>query len=390
MSREPAARRRIGVLLTNLSTPDAPTSPAVRRYLAEFLSDPRVVEVPRPLWWLVLNGIILRVRPRRSAAAYAKVWQAEGSPLLTIARRQTEALRERLATETGQALPVVLGMRYGNPSLSAALDELDHAGCERILVLPLYPQYSATTTGSTFDAVTRWLRDRRDMPALRLVRDYHDDPAWLDALAASIDAHWRTHGRGDLLLFSFHGIPQSYVRRGDPYAVQCERTVQGVVTRLGLERDCWEITFQSRFGPQPWLQPYTDQTLQHLPGDGIKRVDVVCPGFSADCLETLEENNMGNRELFLQAGGEAFHYIPCLNDRPDHIAALTGHVHRELGGWLECPARRAGHPSTRGGAQRPKPFPSMNTADRRRCAGSAWTSRRPAPARRWSATPPSA
>ncbi len=327
--------RGIGVLLTNLGTPDAPTARAVRRYLAEFLWDPRVVEAPRPLWWLVLNGVILRTRPRRSAAAYAKVWGPQGSPLLVIARRQAEAVQRRLAEAAGQVIPVALAMRYGNPSIAGGLEQLHGAGCRRILVLPLYPQYAAATTASTFDAVGHWLRRRRNVPALRLVRDYHDDPAYLDALTASIQAHWAEHGRGELLLFSFHGIPKRYVKMGDPYPAECGRTVQGVVERLGLRRGQWKTTFQSRFGPQQWLQPYTDKTLERLPGEGIRRVDLICPGFSADCLETLEENDMGNREVFLGAGGETFHYIPCLNERPDHIHALTGIVRRELAGWLD-------------------------------------------------------
>jgi ferrochelatase len=331
----------VGVLLTNLGTPDAPTPAAVRRYLAEFLWDPRVVEVPRPLWWLVLNGIILRTRPRRSAAAYAKIWGEQGSPLLTIAERQAEAVRSRLTAMTGERIPLALGMRYGNPSIASGLDRLREAGCRRILVLPLYPQYAASTTASTFDAINHWLRRQRDVPALRLVRDYHDDPGYLDALATSIREYRDQHGRGDLLVFSFHGIPKRYVKLGDPYPAECGRTVQGVVERLGLARGEWKTTFQSRFGPQQWLQPYTDRTLERLPTQGVRRIDLVCPGFSADCLETLEENDMGNREAFLGAGGEAFHYIPCLNDRSDHIDALTGIIRRELAGWLDrAPALR--------------------------------------------------
>jgi len=325
----------VGVLLANLGTPDEPTPRALRRYLGEFLWDPRVVEVPRPIWWLVLNGIILRTRPRRSAAAYARIWTDEGSPLLTISRRQAEAVRERLAAMTGVEVPVALGMRYGRPAIGAALAELERAGCERIAVLPLYPQYSAATTGSTYDAVGAALKRRRRMPALRVIRDYHDDEAYLEALARSIREHWQTHGRGEKLLFSFHGIPKRYVKRGDPYPTQCGRTARAVAQRLGLARGEWRTTFQSRFGPQEWLKPYTDRTLQALPGEGIRRVDLVCPGFAADCLETLEENDMGNRELFLSAGGEQFNYIPCLNDRPDHAEALTGLVARELTGWLD-------------------------------------------------------
>lgn len=324
----------VGVLLTNLGTPDAPTPAALRRYLAEFLADPRVVEAPRLIWWLVLNGVILRTRPRRSAAAYSRIWTDEGSPLLTIARRQAEGVRARLAAMLDGAPPVALGMRYGNPSIESALGELEAAGCRRILALPLYPQYSASTSASTADAIGAALGRRRVIPSLRLVRDYHDDPGYLDALAASIDAYWREHGRGDCLIMSFHGIPRKYARKGDIYPAQCGQTALAVARRLGLARGEWKTTFQSRFGPERWLTPYTDKTLAALPARGVRRVDLVCPGFSADCLETLEENDIGNRELFLRAGGESFHYIPCLNDRADHLDALTTIVRRELSGWL--------------------------------------------------------
>ncbi len=327
----------IGVLLTNLGTPDAPTAKALRRYLGEFLWDPRVVEAPRPLWWLVLHGVILRTRPRRSAEAYRQIWTDDGSPLLNITRRQAEAVRRYVAERTGRPIPVAVGMRYGNPSIEAGLAELERAGAEKIAVLPLYPQYSATTTASTYDALGEALARRRRVPDLRVVRDYHDHPGYLDALAASIAEHWHVYGPGELLLFSFHGIPKQYVQRGDPYPVQCANTARGVAERLGLERGQWKVTFQSRFGPQQWLKPYTDATLQRLARDGTGRVDLICPGFAADCLETLEENNIGNRDLFLKAGGESFHYIPCLNERPDHITALGELVLRELQGWLAPP-----------------------------------------------------
>jgi ferrochelatase len=331
--------RRVGVLVTNLGTPDAPTAPALRRYLGEFLADPRVVEAPRLVWRAVLHGVILRTRPRRSAAAYAKIWTDTGSPLLDISRRQAEAVRERLASLCGRDIPVALGMRYGNPPLGEALDSLCARGCERVLVLPLYPQYSASTTASTFDAVGSWVRRRRDVPALRMVRDYHDATAYVDALAASVNEHWQRHGRGEKLLMSFHGIPKKYALRGDPYPAQCGRTATALARRLGLGRGEWKVCFQSRFGPQQWLRPYTDATLQSLAKDGVRRVDLLCPGFAADCLETLEENAMVNRGLFLDAGGEELSYIPCLNDRPDHIDALAGLIRRELGGWLpESPA----------------------------------------------------
>lgn len=326
---------RTGVLLTNLGTPDAPTAGALRRYLGEFLWDPRVVEVPRAVWWFVLNGIILTFRPRKSAEAYRKIWTDDGSPLLTIARQQTAGVKQRLDATFGRDVPVALGMRYGKPSIESAIAELERAGCTRLLALPLYPQYSASTSASTLDAIGQATAKRRVVPSLRFVRDYHVDPGYIAALAASIREYWAEHGRGDLLVFSFHGIPKKYVKRGDPYPRQCGLTVEAVVARLGLQRGEWKTCFQSRFGPDPWLQPYTDRTMERLPNLGVRRVDMVCPGFSADCLETLEENSIGNRETFLENGGEAFHYIPCLNDRADHLDAIADLAVRELGGWLE-------------------------------------------------------
>ncbi|EAR22838.1 ferrochelatase [Nitrococcus mobilis] len=326
--------RATGVLLTNLGTPAAPTPQALRRYLAEFLWDHRVVELPRPLWWLVLNGVILWIRPRRSAAAYQRIWTQQGSPLLTISQQQAARLAERLNEQHSSQFKVALGMRYGQPSIESAYAELETAGCERILVLPLYPQYSAATTASTYDALGAVLRKRRVMPHLRLLRDYHDHPDYISALAASIREYWQQHGRGERLLISFHGIPKRYAERGDPYPIQCERTAQALAKHLDLASEEWQLVFQSRFGPQPWLEPYTDRTLEHLARNGVKRVDLVCPGFAADCLETLEENDMLNHERFLAAGGNEFHYIPCLNDRPDHIDALGEIIKENLAGWL--------------------------------------------------------
>lgn len=329
MSQQP----RFGVLLSNLGTPDAPTAKALRRYLAEFLWDPRVVDAPRPLWWLVLNGIILTTRPRRSAATYRKIWTDEGSPLLSLSRKQQVALREALYQATGERIPVALGMRYGNPSLESALTELENSGVERVLVLPLYPQYSATTNASTYDGVTALLRRRRLLPELRFIRDYHDDDHYIDALAASVRQHWESNGRADLLVMSFHGIPQEYADKGDPYPRHCATTGGLLAKRLGLSADEYKVTFQSRFGPKRWLTPYTDETLMGLPGKGVKKLDLVCPGFAVDCLETLEENAMENRDIFLEAGGETFRYIPCLNDAPAHIEALRQLVLRHSAGW---------------------------------------------------------
>lgn len=296
----------------------------MRRYLAEFLGDPRVVEAPRWLWWFAMHGVILRIRPPRSARSYARIWTDEGtptgSPLIAISHRQTEALRARL---TGMdSVAVELAMRYGNPSIASALDKLQRAGMRKLIVLPLYPQYSATTTASVFDEVSRVLQGWRVLPELHFIRDYYRHPGYITALATSIEQHWQQHGRSQKLLFSFHGIPQRYVDAGDPYAEQCRQTAQAVATKLQLPADDWVLVFQSRFGREPWLQPYCDKTLAQLPAQGIKRVDIVSPGFAADCLETLEEIDMENREIFMQAGGEQFHYIAALNDRSEHIDAL--------------------------------------------------------------------
>lgn len=320
----------LGILLTNLGTPDAPTAPALRRYLAEFLWDRRVVDVPRPLWWLILHGIILRARPARSARLYRKVWTAEGSPLLLIARRQQAMLQQLLETRWPGRTRVALGMRYGTPSIATALTELRAAGVQQILVLPLYPQNSCSTTASTFDAVAEALRNTRDVPTLRFVADYHADASYIGALAASVREARQDGGPVSRLLFSFHGTPERYRTEGDPYYQQCLTTARLTAQGLGLKEDEWQVSFQSRFGREPWLQPYTDEVLQQLPAQGVRHVQVICPGFSADCLETLEEIAGENRELFLHAGGESFHYIPALNDRPDHIAALAGLAAREL------------------------------------------------------------
>lgn len=317
---------RKGVLLVNLGTPDAPTTGALRRYLAEFLWDRRVVDVFRPLWWLILHGVILRIRPARSAALYRKIWQSNGSPLLLISQRQQALLQEQLDSRFPQSFKVVLGMRYGKPSIAAGLQELQAAGCEEILVLPLYPQNSCSTTASTLDAVAGALQATRQVPSLHFVADYHDDPAYIRALADSIREARNLDAPAEKLIFSFHGTPERYRREGDPYYRQCRQTAAKVAERLDLQDADWQVTFQSRFGREPWLQPYTDEVLQALPAQGIRHVQVICPGFSADCLETLEEIEEENRLLFLAAGGEGFHYIPALNDRDDHIRLLAGLV----------------------------------------------------------------
>ncbi len=309
--------------MTNLGTPDAPTASALRRYLGEFLADPRVVEVPRFIWWFFLHGFILRTRPKRSAAAYRKIWTESGSPLLAISKKQAAAIQKHLDEHTTEKFHVELAMRYGKPSIQSGLKKLQQANAKRIIILPLYPQYSASTTASTFDAVADILKTWRNIPEIHQVKHYHDRPDYIDALAESITEHWQQTNRAEKLLFSFHGIPKAYFDAGDPYYCECHKTARLVAEKLKLDEEEWMLTFQSRFGPKEWLKPYTDITLKELASQGIKNVDVVCPGFSADCLETLEEINIRYRETFLTAGGENFIYIPALNDRPAHINALT-------------------------------------------------------------------
>jgi len=323
----------VGVLLTNLGTPDEATPAALRRYLREFLSDPRIVEMPRWLWLPILQ-VILAIRPKRSAHAYQKVWTEQGSPLLTISKQQSKVLQERMQQLYEGKVIVALGMRYGNPSLSAGLESLQKAGAQRVLVLPLYPQYSATTTASTLDKIGDVLKKWRCVPALRMVTDYHDDEAYISALSNSIQEHWRDHGQAECLLFSFHGTPEAMRIAGDPYFDQCHRTVKKLVERLQLPDKSWCLTFQSRFGRQQWLQPYTDKTLRELAQSGIHNIDVICPGFSADCLETLEETVMQNRDIYFAAGGKGYHYIGALNDRSDHVDMLAKLVAENIAGWL--------------------------------------------------------
>jgi ferrochelatase len=327
-----------GVLLTNLGTPDEPTPKALKRYLKEFLWDPRVVEVPRPIWWCILNGIILNTRPRRSAAAYQKIWSEQGAPLRQHTQAQSAALRERLQRRFGDNVLIEFAMRYGNPAISGVIGRMQQAGVRRLLVLPLYPQYSGATTASTFDAIAEDFRHRRWLPELRMVNHYHDDPGYIEALAASVRAHWQQHGRADRLLISFHGVPKRYLLQGDPYFCECHKTSRLLAERLGLAPEQWLLSFQSRFGREEWLQPYTDEALKALPRQGVKSVQVICPGFSADCLETLEEIGQENREYFLHAGGERYEYIPALNAQPAHIDALEKLIVRHLQGWDLSPA----------------------------------------------------
>jgi ferrochelatase len=323
---------RTAVLLCNLGTPDAATPAALRRYLGEFLSDPRVVEIPKLLWWPILHGIILRLRPGKSARKYARIWTAQGSPLLVWTEKQATLLRGHLG-ELGHDVTVRFAMRYGNPSIASVLDELKAQHVDRILVLPLYPQYSGPTTASVIDALGAWSRRIRRLPELRVVNHYHDDPGYIDALAGSVTEHWQLHGRPDRLVLSFHGVPRRTLLLGDPYHCECLKTARLLAQRLGISAEQWIVTFQSRFGKAEWLQPYTEPTLVEFARRGMKRVDVVCPGFSADCLETLEEIAIEVHDAFLRAGGKEFHYLPCLNTRPDWIAALAQLTIRHLQGW---------------------------------------------------------
>ena len=323
---------RTAVLLVNLGTPDAPTPAALRRYLAEFLWDPRVVEIPRPLWWLILNGVILRTRPAKSAAKYASIWTEQGSPLLVWSARQAELLQAELA-QRGQAVLVRHAMRYGAPSLGSVLDGLQADGATRVLVLPLYPQYAAATTASTFDAVAGWAQRSRRMPELRFVNRYHDDAGYIRALAASVREHWALHGRGQKLVMSFHGVPARSLTLGDPYHCECHKTARLLAEALGIGKDDYIVTFQSRLGRAKWLEPYTEPTVKLLAEQGIKRIDAICPGFASDNLETLEEIAMEAKEAFIHAGGERFDFIDCLNDRPDWIGALADLSLQHLQGW---------------------------------------------------------
>jgi ferrochelatase len=320
------------VLLCNLGTPDEPTPAAVRRYLRQFLSDPRVVEIPRAVWLPLLHGVILPLRSSKSAAKYASIWMPEGSPLKVWTARQADALQARLAAQ-GERVTVRYAMRYGQPSIAAQLDALRAEGVTRVLVLSAYPQYSGTTTASLVDDIGAWTRRVRHVPELRFVHRYHDDPGYIAALAARIEAHWGQHGRPDHLVMSFHGVPERTLLLGDPYHCECRKTARLLAERLRLEPSAFTVTFQSRFGRAKWLEPATEPTLRQLARDGVGKVDVVCPGFTSDCLETLEEIAQEGRDAFLTSGGKVFGYIPCLNDDATWIDALAGIATRHLAGW---------------------------------------------------------
>ena len=333
---------RTGVLLVNLGTPEAPTPGAVRRYLREFLSDPRVVKIPRPIWWVILNLFILPFRPAKSAAKYAKIWKPDGSPLRIYTERQAQLLRGYLGERLRTQVPVVAGMRYGKPSIEDALAELKLQECARILVLPMYPQYAGSTTASAEDALARALRKWQPPPETRVVQDFHNHRAYVKAVAKSVSDYWFKHGRPDALVVSFHGLPKAVVAAGDPYEKQCLETGRLIATELGWNDDRTQVTFQSRFGAQEWLQPYTDKALAALGQDGVGRVDVICPGFAADCLETLEEIAIEGRKTFLDAGGKEFHYIPTTNDLGPWMTAISIVAMENLHGWVErAPDRKA-------------------------------------------------
>ncbi|MBB5392431.1 MULTISPECIES: ferrochelatase [unclassified Herbaspirillum] len=328
------------LVLVNLGTPDAPDARAVRRYLKQFLSDPRVVEIPRAIWWCILNGIILPFRSSQSAKKYASIWSGQGSPLKVHTERQAAALGAELAARGHRQLQAVYAMRYGSPALPDVLDRLKAEGCERILVLPAYPQYSGTTTASIFDAVFGHYRKVRNIPELRMVRDYHDNDGYIQALRQSVLGHWARHGRPDKLVMSFHGVPRRTLLLGDPYHDECQRSAHLLGQALGLAAGEYLVTFQSRFGRAEWLQPYTAPTLQELARQGVRRVDVMCPGFTSDCLETLEEIAMEGRAEFLHAGGKEFHFIDCLNESPAWIAGMADIAEQHLAGWPTMGAPR--------------------------------------------------
>ena len=324
---------KIGVLITNLGTPDAPTKTDLKKYLREFLSDPRVVEIPRLLWWMILNLFILNVRPRRSAKAYSTVWTERGSPLLFHTKDQTDALRIKLKQTYGENIVVEFAMRYGSPSVDSVIDRMLQQGVRKLLVLPLYPQYCASTTASTFDAVASSLATKRLIPELRFINHYHDFPEYIQAVADKIRQHWAINGKAGKLIFTYHGIPKCYLLNGDPYHCECYKTSRLLAENLGLNEKEYLVSFQSRFGREEWLQPYTDKTLIALPEQGVKTVQLVCPGFSADCLETIEEIDVENRDYFMKAGGDRYEYIKALNAESSHIDMMAKLLEQHLQGW---------------------------------------------------------
>jgi len=325
---------KTAVLLINLGTPDAPTQQAVRRYLQQFLSDTRLVEIPRAIWLPILHGFVLNTRPRKSAQKYASIWTSEGSPLKVHTEKQAKLLRGYLGLKVRMPLTVEFAMRYGHPSIADALARLKSEGCERVLVLPMYPQYAAASTASALDQVAEFLQRTRDVPEIRMVKHFHDHPSYIGALASLVQEHWRQSGRPDKLVMSFHGLPRFALARGDPYHCECHKTARLLAEKLELADSHWQIAFQSRFGRAEWIKPYTASTLADYGRQGVRRVDVICPGFAADCLETLEEIGIEGRKIFLGAGGGEFHLLPCLNERDDWIGALADIVRQHLADWV--------------------------------------------------------
>lgn len=328
---------KLGILLINLGTPDAPTPKALRPYLKSFLSDPRVVEIPRVIWWFILNGIILNTRPKKSAEKYAQIWSADGSPLLVHTAKQAKLLEGYLREHVHTPYVVEYAMRYGTPAIDEAMARLRRQHCDRLLVLPLYPQYAASSSATALDAVFSVLQKTRNMPAVRTVKHFHDDERYIAALRDQVRAHWTRHGRPSVLVMSFHGVPRYTLDKGDPYHCECMKTGRLLAEQLGLEKDQYRVTFQSRFGRAEWLKPYTAPTLTELGKARTRRVDVICPGFVSDCLETLEEIALEGKSAFLNAGGQEFHYIPCLNEQDAWMHALTGIVVDHLGTWVGVP-----------------------------------------------------
>lgn len=340
ISPEPAYQHgtpsQTGILLINLGTPDAPTAQALRPYLKQFLSNPRVVEISKWAWWPILNGIILNTRPKKSAEKYAQIWMPEGSPLKVHTARQTRLLQDTLAQHIQSPLMVEYAMSIGSPAIAEVLERMKQHGCERILVLPLYPQYAASSTASAFDEVFAQLKKMRNTPAIRTVKHYPDHPGYIAALAQNVRDYWTETGKPDKLVISFHGVPRFTLDKGDPYHCECQKTGRLLAEALELDAGKYQICFQSRFGRAEWLSPYTAVTLEQLGKQNTRRVDVVCPGFVSDCLETLEEIAMEGKAIFIQAGGHEFHYIPCLNERDDWIQALADIALANLQGWLDA------------------------------------------------------
>jgi ferrochelatase len=324
--------RRFGILMVNLGTPEAPTPKAVRAYLKEFLSDVRVVDAPRLIWWFVLR-IILIIRPKPVSEAYKSIWTNEGSPLLVISKKQAAAVQTRLKEITGNDIPVELAMTYGNPSILSASNALRSKGVERILILPMYPQFSSSTTAAIYDKLSDLLKQCPHLPEMRWIRDFHDNPDYINALAQSVKSQWEKTGQAEKLLMSFHGVPERYTNKGDPYEHHCRKTATLLADKLELKPEQWQCCFQSRFGREEWVKPYTDFTLKQWGKDGVKSVDIICPAFSADCLETLEEIQVENKDYFIEAGGETYNYIPALNDNPDHIDMLSKLIIQHSQGW---------------------------------------------------------